>query len=39
VQQTGDAAIAVVAEEGDWGSVSFIDYLRPARIEGQWKII
>src|SRR5215210_8359153 len=26
VQQTGDAAVAVVAEEGYWGSLSFIDY-------------
>src|SRR4051812_19977652 len=33
VMQTGDAAIAVVAEEGYWGSVSFIDYLQLARID------
>ena len=39
VQQTGDAAVAVVAEEGYWGSVSFIDYLLLARIEGVWKIV
>src|SRR5215217_8961858 len=26
VQQTGGAAVGVVAEEGYWGSVSFIDY-------------
>src|SRR5215211_8937421 len=39
VQQTGDAAIAVVAEEGYWGSVSFIDYLLLARIDGVWKIV
>ena len=39
VQQTGDAAVAVVAEEGYWGSVSFIDYLQLARIDGTWKII
>jgi hypothetical protein len=39
VQQTGDAAVAVVAEEGYWGSVSFIDYLLLARIDGVWKIV
>src|SRR5919107_772336 len=39
VQQTGDAAVAVVAEENYWGSVSFIDYLLLARIDGDWKIV
>ena len=39
VQQTGDAAVAVVAEEGYWGSVSFIDYFLLARIDGVWKIV
>ena len=39
MQQTGDAAVAVVAEEGYWGSVSFIDYFLLARIEGVWKIV
>jgi hypothetical protein len=39
VQQTGDAAVGVVAEEGYWGSVSFIDYFQLARIEGEWKIV
>ena len=39
VQQTGDAAVAMVAEEGYWGSVSFIDYLLLARIDGAWKIV
>jgi hypothetical protein len=39
VQQTGDAAVGVVAEEGYWGSVSFIDYFLLARIEGDWKIV
>jgi hypothetical protein len=39
VQQTGDAAVGVVAEEGYWGSVSFIDYFQLARIEGDWKIV
>ena len=39
VQQTGDAAVAVVAEEGYWGSLSFVDYFQLARIEGDWKIV
>jgi hypothetical protein len=39
VQQTGDAAVGVVAEEGYWGSLSFVDYFLLARIDGVWKIV
>jgi hypothetical protein len=39
VQQTGDAALAVVAEEGDWGTASFFDYLLLARIDGVWNMV
>jgi hypothetical protein len=39
VQQTGDAAVAVLAEDGFWGSVSFIDYFLLAKIDGSWKIV
>ena len=39
VQQTGDAAAAVVAEEGYWATVSFVDYFSLARIDGGWKIV
>jgi Putative lumazine-binding len=39
VHQTGDAALAIVAEEGYWGTVSFIDYLSLSRISGSWKIV
>jgi len=39
VEQTGDAATAVVTEEGAWGSVSFVDYFTLARIDGDWKIV
>src|SRR3954453_5766065 len=39
VQQTGDAAVGVVAEENYWGSISFIDYFLLTRIEGDWKIV
>jgi hypothetical protein len=38
VGQTGDAAFGVVAEDGYWGTVSFVDYFLLARIDGQWKI-
>lgn len=39
VQQTGDAGVAEVAEEGYWGSLAFIDYLQLTRIEGTWKVV
>ena len=39
VQQTGDAAVGVVAEEGYWGTVSFVDYFLLARIDGEWKVV
>jgi len=39
VQRTGDAAVAEVAEEGYWGSLSFIDYLQLAYIDGNWKVV
>ena len=39
VQQTGAAAVGVVAEENYWGTVSFIDYFLLARIGGDWKIV
>jgi hypothetical protein len=39
VHQTDDAALAIVAEEGYRGTVSFIDYLSLARINGRWRIV
>ena len=39
VNQVGDAAQAMVAEDGTWGSVSFVDFLSLARIDGTWKIV
>jgi hypothetical protein len=39
VHQTADAALAIVAEEGYWGTVSFVDYLSLARVNGNWKIV
>jgi len=39
VHQTGDVATAEVAEDGYWGTVSFVDYFALARINGTWKIV
>ncbi len=39
VQLTQDAAVAEVAEEGYWGSLSFIDYIQLARFDGNWKVV
>ena len=39
VAQLGDVATATVAEEGYWGTVSFVDFLSLCRIEGRWKIV
>lgn len=39
VHETEDAASVTVEEEGYWGSVSFVDYLSLARIDGTWKIV
>ena len=39
VQQTGDTAVAVVAEEGYWGTVSFVDYFLLSRSNETWTIV
>lgn len=39
VNQVGDAAGAVVAEDGYWGSLSFVDFFTLNRIDGAWKIV
>ena len=39
VTQVGDAATAMVAEDGYWGTVSFVDFLSLCRINGAWKIV
>jgi hypothetical protein len=39
VSQLGDVATVTVAEEGYWGTVSFVDFLSLCRIEGRWKIV
>ena len=39
VEQTEDTASATLAEEGFWGTVSFVDFFSLARIDGEWKIV
>jgi hypothetical protein len=39
VMQVGDAAMAAVAEDGFWGSVSFMDFFTLAKIDGRWWIV
>ena len=39
INQVGDAAGAIVAEDGFWGSVSFIDFFNLAKIDGRWWIV
>ena len=39
VDQAGDAAVAVLTEDGLWGAVSCVDFFSLARIDGTWKIV
>ncbi len=39
IDEEGDAAIAIVDEEGFWGALSFVDYFSLSRIDGSWKIV
>ncbi len=39
LEQTGDVAVVALAEDGFWGTVSFVDYFLLARIDGAWKIV
>ena len=39
VQQIGDAAVAIVSEDGCWGTVSFVDIMSLSCIAGDWKIV
>jgi len=39
ITHVGDVATATVAEEGYWGSVSFLDFFSLCRIDGTWKIV
>jgi hypothetical protein len=37
--QVGNVATATAAEEGYWGSVSFVDFFCLRRIDGTWMIV
>ena len=39
VNQVNDAAIAILAIDGFWGSASFIDFFSFSRMNGVWKIV
>jgi hypothetical protein len=39
VEQVGDAAFAVLEEQGFWGTVSMTDFFTLAQIEGRWTIV
>jgi hypothetical protein len=38
-EQVGDAAFAVLEEEGFWGTVSFTDFFTLVKIDGTWTIV
>jgi hypothetical protein len=39
ITQLGDVATATAAEDGCWGTVSFVDFFSLCRIAGTWKIV
>jgi hypothetical protein len=39
VQQTGNVAVATVAEDGYHGRASFVSYLLLARVDAAWRIL
>jgi hypothetical protein len=39
IMQVDDAAMAAIAEDGFWGSVSFMNFFILARIDGRWQIV
>jgi hypothetical protein len=39
VEQVGDAAFAVLEEQGFWGTVSMTDFFTLAHIDGKWTIV
>jgi Putative lumazine-binding len=38
ITRVGGAAMAMVAEDGCWGSASFVDFFTVTQIDGAWKI-
>jgi hypothetical protein len=39
VEQVGDAAFAVVEEQGFWGTLSMTDFFTLAQTDGRWRIV
>jgi hypothetical protein len=39
IVQSGDAAGAIVEEDGFWGTLSFTTFLMLSRIDGRWRIV
>jgi Putative lumazine-binding len=39
LEQVGDAAFAVLEEQGVWGKVSMTDFFTLAQLDGAWKIV
>jgi len=39
VEQVGDAAFAVLKEQGFWDTVSFTDFFTLAQVDGAWRIV
>jgi putative lumazine-binding protein len=39
VQQVGDAAVAIVEEDGIWGGLSCVEFVTLARIDGSWQMV
>jgi hypothetical protein len=39
INHFGDAANAIVAEDGYWGCVSFVDFFNLSRVDGRWLIV
>jgi len=39
LEQSDDVASVMLAEEGFWGTLSFVDFFALARIDGTWKIV
>lgn len=39
IEQVGDIALGVVAEDGYWGTMSFVAQFSVAHIEGRWQIV
>ncbi len=39
IEQNADVASAVLAEEGFWGTVSFVNFFSLSQIDGDWRIV